>query len=56
MAHCGKAPDGHHQHVADARSEFIDQPPGGEQAQRVGDLKGIDNVAITHLRQADALL
>ena len=55
VAHGGEAPDRHHQHVADARAQLVDKPAGGQQANRVGDLECVHNVAVADLRHADAV-
>ena len=55
MAHGGEAPHTHHQYVADARAEFVDETAGEQQADCVGDLKCIDDVAVIYFGQADAV-
>ena len=54
MAHGGEAPDGHDDHVADARAELVDQAAGGQKAERVGDLKCVDDISVVEFGHADA--
>ena len=56
VAHGGKAPDAHDQDVADARADLVDHSAGHEQADGVGSLKGIHDIAVVDLRQADGVL
>ena len=50
VAHGGEAPDGHDDHVADARADLVDEPSGDQQAERIGELKGVHDVAVVQLR------
>ena len=56
MAHRGEAPHGHDDHVADASADPVDKAAGHEQAQRVGHLKCVDDVAVVEFGHADACL
>ena len=55
VAHGGEAPEGHDDHVADARAHLVNKAPGGEQADGISDHEGGHDVAVTGLRHADAL-
>ena len=46
VAHGGKSPDGDGRGVADLGAELVDDAPGGEEADAVGDLEADDDVAV----------
>ena len=56
MAHRREAPDTHDDDVADAGADLVDDTSGHEQADGVGDLEGVDDVAIVDFGETDALL
>ena len=50
MAHGGEAPEGHDDHVADARADLIDKAPRAELAERIEEGKECDDGPVSSLR------
>ena len=54
MAHRGEAPDAHDDDVADAGADLVDNAAGDQQADGIGELEGVHDVAVIDFGQADA--
>ena len=55
MAHGREAPDGHDDHVADARADLVNEASRYQQANCIGDHKEGSDVAVSHFCHPDAV-